>query len=177
MSASEGFLRAVTYFRSSGVFLYAPPMDARFVAANVRQRNAFRRAIELMDHPIHEVRIPYEGSEFDGYFATPPGPGPFPALILVGGYDGTMEESYFAGGVAALRRGYAILLMDGPGQGAALIERDLHFRHDWEVVVTAEVDWLGARPEVDAARIAAMGRSLGGYLAPAPPRLSTASSP
>lgn len=166
VSAREGFLRATTYFRSSGVFMFAPPMDPRFVAANARQRDAFRRAIELMEYPCREVRIPYEGTELDGYFATPPGPGPFPTLILIGGYDGTMEESYFAGGVAALRRGYAILLMDGPGQGAALVERGLYFRHDWEAVVTAEVDWLVARPEVDPSRIAAMGRSWGGYLAP-----------
>ncbi|MFN3601531.1 MAG: alpha/beta hydrolase family protein [Dietzia sp.] len=166
VSAREGFLRAATYFRSSGVFMYAPPMDPRFVAAHARQRDAFRRAVELMEHPFREVAIPYDGTELDGYFATPPGPGPFPTLILVGGYDGTMEETYSAGGVAALRRGYAILLMDGPGQGAALVERDLHFRHDWEAVVTTQVDWLVARPEVDASRIAALGRSWGGHLAP-----------
>ncbi|MBB1040450.1 MULTISPECIES: alpha/beta fold hydrolase [unclassified Dietzia] len=166
VSAREGFLRAATYFRISGVFMYAPPMDPRFVAANARQRDAFRRAIELMDHPFEQVAIPYEWTELDGYVATPPGPGPFPTVILVGGYDGTMEETYVAGGVAALRRGYAVLMMDGPGQGAALVERDLHFRHDWEVVVTAQVDWLVARPEVDASRIAALGRSWGGHLAP-----------
>ncbi|GAA1053676.1 alpha/beta hydrolase family protein [Dietzia natronolimnaea] len=166
VSAREGFLRATTYFRISGVFMYAPPMDPRFVTANARQRDAFRRAVELMDHPFQQVTVPYEGAELDGYLATPPGPGPFPTVILVGGYDGTMEETYVAGGVAALRRGYAVLMMDGPGQGAALVERDLHFRHDWEAVVTAQVDWLVARPEVDASRIAAMGRSWGGHLAP-----------
>ncbi|MBB1023378.1 MULTISPECIES: alpha/beta hydrolase family protein [unclassified Dietzia] len=166
VSAREGFLRAATYFRISGVFMYAPPMDPRFVTANARQRDAFRRAAELTDHPFQQIAVPYEGTELDGYFATPPGPGPFPTVILVGGYDGTMEETYVAGGVAALRRGYAVLMMDGPGQGAALVERDLHFRHDWEAVVTAQVDWLVARPEVDATRIAALGRSWGGHLAP-----------
>jgi pimeloyl-ACP methyl ester carboxylesterase len=73
---------------------------------------------------------------------------------------------YFAGGAAALRRGYAILLMDGPGQGGALIEQGLTFRPDWEAVVSSQVDWLMEQPEVDGSQIVAMGRSWDGYLAP-----------
>ena len=166
VSAREGFLRATTYYRTSGIFMYAPPIDPRFREANAKQRAAFQQALELMEHPIEKVKIPYEGSELDAYFASPNGHGPFPAIIMIGGYDGTMEESYFGGGTAALNRGYAVLLVDGPGQGAALVERGLFFRPDWEAVVTPQFDWLAARPEVDAARIAAMGRSWGGYLAP-----------
>jgi len=47
-----------------------------------------------------------------------------------------------------------------------LIEQGLYFRPDWEAVITAVVDWLLTRPEVDPRRIALMGRSWGGYLAP-----------
>lgn len=166
ISAHDAFLRAVTYYRTSGVFFYRPPLDPRFVESYRRQRDAFQRAAALSEWRIEQVSVPYETTSLDAYFLTPHGEGPHPAIIMIGGYDGTKEESYFAGGRAALRRGYAVLLIDGPGQGGALIEHDLFFRHDWEAVVTPQVDWLLARPEVDPDRIVLMGRSWGGYLAP-----------
>lgn len=166
ISAREGFLRAATYYRTAGCFLLAPPLDERLVASYTKQKDAFLRASTLLDETFEQVTITVDGRELDAYFATPAGHGHFPTIIMVGGYDGTKEETYFAGGAAALRRGYAILLMDGPGQGGALIEHGLHFRPDWEAVVSAEVDWLLSRPEVDAERIVALGRSWGGYLAP-----------
>lgn len=166
VSAREGFLRAATYYRTSGIFMYKPPMSPRFVNAYKRQKNAFRRASVLMEEKFTPVSIPFAGKKLDAYFATPAGKGPFPTLILVGGYDGTKEEMYFAGGAAALSRGYAILMMDGPGQGGALVEKGLHFRPDWETVVRAEIDWLMTQPKVDRTKIAALGRSWGGFLAP-----------
>jgi dienelactone hydrolase len=166
VSAREAFLRAVTYYRTSGVFLYRPPLDPRFVDAWERQRESFQRAAEISEWTIETVGIPYESTTLEGYFARPAGTAPFPTLVLVDGYDGTKEELFFSGGLAALRRGYAILLVDGPGQGGALIEQGLVFRPDWEAVVTPQVDWLLTRPEVDPERIALMGRSWGGYLAP-----------
>ena len=87
-------------------------------------------------------------------------------MILVNGYDGTAEELYFTNGAAALGRGYNVLAFDGPGQGAMIIDRGVPFRPDWENVVTPVVDYLQARPDVDPERIALIGLSFGGYLAP-----------
>jgi pimeloyl-ACP methyl ester carboxylesterase len=83
-----------------------------------------------------------------------------------GGFDSTEEELYFTGGAAAARRGYHVLAFAGPGQGSALRDQKLLFRPDWGAVVTPAVDWLLARPDVDPDRIALMGMSLGGLLAP-----------
>ncbi|MGH2586954.1 MAG: alpha/beta hydrolase family protein, partial [Dehalococcoidia bacterium] len=83
-----------------------------------------------------------------------------------GGYDGTVEELYFGGGAAALRRGYNVLAFDGPGQGGVLLEQHLAMRPDWEKVVTPVVDYALSRPEVDPRRMTLIGRSWGGYLAP-----------
>ena len=62
---------------------------------------------------------------------------PRATVILTGGYDGTVEELYFFNGAAALARGYNVLAFDGPGQGAALLQRGLTLRADWENVVAA----------------------------------------
>jgi dienelactone hydrolase len=42
----------------------------------------------------------------------------------------------------------------------------LPFRPDWERVITPVVDWLVARPDVDPSRLALVGLSMGGFLAP-----------
>ena len=42
----------------------------------------------------------------------------------------------------------------------------LVLRPDWEAVITPVVDYALTRPDVDPARIALIGLSLGGYLAP-----------
>jgi pimeloyl-ACP methyl ester carboxylesterase len=89
-----------------------------------------------------------------------------PTLILTNGYDGTAEELYFCNGAAALARGYNVLAFDGPGQGAMIIDHGVVFRPDWENVVTPVVDAVLDLPGVDPTRIALMGLSFGGYLAP-----------
>jgi pimeloyl-ACP methyl ester carboxylesterase len=166
VSARDGFYRASAYYRTALDFLYRPPLSPEMVNAFQRQRDTFRQAAALGPWTFEIVEVPYENTTLPGYLMTPGGDGPFPTVILVDGYDGTMEETYFSGGAAALKRGYAVLLLDGPGQGGALIEQGLVFRPDWEAVVTPEVDFLLTRPEVDPDRIVLLGRSWGGYLAP-----------
>ncbi len=166
-TARLAFWRASSYFRTSGVMLMGTPADPRLADVSRRQTDAFRRGAALLAAPPQILQIPYEGTTLPGYF--------FPAddgqqrratVILTGGYDGTAEELYFFNGAAALARGYHVLAFDGPGQGAALLQQGLVMRPDWENVVTPVVDYLLTRPDVDAARIALIGLSLGGYLAP-----------
>ncbi|MEU7552805.1 alpha/beta fold hydrolase [Streptomyces sp. NPDC044571] len=56
-------------------------------------------------------------------------------------------------------------LVDGPGQGAPLIDDGLTLIPDWERVTRPVVDAVAARPDVDPDRIVLQGWSLGGYLA------------
>ena len=163
--ARGAFLRASNYARNAGVMLLGVPVDERLAEAQARQTALFRRAASLMDRPPELVEIPYEATALPGYFFSA-GEGRRETVILTGGYDGTAEELYLFNGAAALERGYNVLAFDGPGQGAALIDRGLTMRPDWEAVITPVVDFVVGRDDVDPERIALIGLSLGGHLAP-----------
>ena len=74
--------------------------------------------------PPQAVTFPYEDTTLPGWWipadvgtAHPTGgdpDGPRPTLLYNGGFDSTEEELYFAGGVAAARRGYHVLAFCGP---------------------------------------------------------------
>ncbi len=166
-TARLAFWRSSSYFRTAGVMLMGTPPDPRLLDVSMRQTDAFRRGAALMAVPPEILQITYEGTTLPGYFfRAGDGQRRRATVILTGGYDGTAEELYFFNGAAALARGYHVLAFDGPGQGAALLQQGLVLRPDWENVVTPVVDYLLSRPDVDASKIALIGLSLGGYLAP-----------
>jgi alpha-beta hydrolase superfamily lysophospholipase len=166
-SARLAYFRASCYFRTAGVMFMGTPLSSRLVESYARQTSAFQSGAALLAQPPEVLKIPYEGTTLPGYFYRA-GPEAIrrPTVVLTGGYDGTAEELYFLNGAAALARGYNVLAFDGPGQGAALVQQGLVMRPDWEAVVTPIVDFVLARPDVDPARIALIGLSLGAYLAP-----------
>ena len=166
-SALSGFLRASNYFRTSYTFLIGAPVEPRVLAGYRKQRTAFEAAIALLAPVGERIEIPYENSLLHGYFfRAANNERRRPTLIINGGYDSTAEEAFMFSGAAAVARGYNCVVFDGPGQGAAIIEKGVGFRPDWENVITPVVDFVLARAEVDATRLALMGISFGGYLAP-----------
>ena len=166
-SAREAFLRASNYYRTAEFFLHGNPRDPRILETWRQSRETFRRAARLFDHPIEVVKIPYGDTTLPGYVCRPDNSRtPRKTLILQTGFDGTAEELYLEVAIFALRRGYNVLIFEGPGQGGALREQHLYFRPDWEKVVTPVVDFALTRPEFDPRRLALMGISMGGDLAP-----------
>lgn len=167
-SARELFLRASCLYAAAYHPLYGTPVDPRLLKAFDKQMEAFRRGMELLPVPVHPVAIPYEKTELPAYLVPAFGreTEKRPLLILNNGYDATITDLYFASAVAALHRGYHVLMFDGPGQGSMLYKQGQPLRPDWEVVISAVVDYAETMSIVDPTKIALSGWSLGGYFAP-----------
>ncbi|MFG1639874.1 alpha/beta hydrolase family protein [Amycolatopsis sp. NPDC049252] len=161
VTARDLLLRASTYYFSADFFLHGDPADPRIAAAYDRSVECFRRA-----GVAEPVEIPYEGTVLQGYFYRAPGAGPKPVVVMHSGFDGSAEELHFFGAASGAERGYHVLTFDGPGQPAAMHREKLVFRPDWEHVVTPVVDFVLGLDGVDPGRIALLGVSLGGVLAP-----------
>jgi dienelactone hydrolase len=164
-SARGAYLRAASYYDMCLYFILGTTARAQEACAYAAVQNCWQRASQLFDPPFEPVRIPYAGSWLPGYLLRPDDrPVRRPTVILNNGQDAQHVALYAMGGAAALERGYNALVFYGPGQGSMLFERQVPFRHDWENVITPVVDYLRSRPDVDPARIALSGSSLGGEL-------------
>jgi pimeloyl-ACP methyl ester carboxylesterase len=166
VSARSAFLRASNYYRTAEFFRRENPAhDTEARDAARLSRETFATAISLMDPPAHRIEIPFGPVSLHGYlFLVDESGEPRPTIVYTNGYDSTAEESWFAIAAAALERGYNVVAYDGPGQGAAIRENDLVFRHDWEAVLAPVLDFCQAKREIDSNSIALFGYSMGAYL-------------
>ena len=164
-TAMNCFLRAADYYRQAEFYL--EPDDPRRLPTFEKMEACSKKFISTLNPPGEVVDIPYEpGKPICGYFVRAPFPGDrLPVLICFGGLDSIKDEMWFMQAHGALQRGISVLMVDLPGQGGTLRRHGLHARHDTEVPVGACIDWLLARDDVDPARIACCGSSMGGYYA------------
>ncbi|MGI5339530.1 alpha/beta hydrolase family protein [Streptomyces sp. CA-181903] len=164
----EALLRASNYYRTAEFYLRDDPFgDHRAKELAALAHTTFATAAAHLDTPVERVAIPYEGTSLPGYLFLADDSGePRPTVVFTSGFDSIVEEAYFAVAASALRRGYHCLAYDGPGQGAALRERRLFFRPDWEAVITPVLDHALTRPEIDPDRVVLYGYSFGGQLVP-----------
>ena len=161
-TAAAEFARAALYFHYAQNLFY----DDRELKRSTHDRKVavFRRAARLLDPPLEPVSIGFDGIEMPGYLRLPKGGRTKPpCVILLGGLD-TTKEDYLGVNDLCVARGLATLAFDGPGQGETLFR--MLWRKDFERCISAVLDYLDRRPEIDRARIGIIGRSTGGYYAP-----------
>jgi pimeloyl-ACP methyl ester carboxylesterase len=167
VSARDSFLRATTYFRASEFFLHGNPEDPRIYSSYEKSVGAYKACCALCDPPVLPVEIRYENTTLPGYFhRVDESDIKRPLFIMHSGFDGSAEELHGEGARAGIERGYNVLTFDGPGQYGPIHRERLPFRVDWEAVVTPVVDFALSLPGVDPQKIALMGVSMGGVLAP-----------
>lgn len=160
-SGGEHLAMAAVYFHFAK-FLFVDDLDQLRTAHRAAVR-CLDDALPHLDPPGRRIEIPFEAARMVGVLRTPPGRGPHPVVVMIPGLDSAKEE-FRSTEKLFLDRGVATFSVDGPGQGEA--EYDLPIRGDWSAPGHAILDALAPLPEVDSARIAVWGVSLGGYYAP-----------
>ncbi len=128
--------------------------------ARTRALEAFRSYGRLLEPALEVVRIPFEGKQITAYLRLPAGSRPAPLVFAIAGLD-SRKEDFAAHADPYLQRGAGLLTVDLPGTG----ESPIAAAPDSDRLFSALLDYLAARPDVDAARIVVQGRSWSGYWA------------
>ena len=106
-----------------------------------------------------------EGCRLVGDFYRPAGAGARPGIVLCHGYTG-VKDLYLPDNARVLAEaGYAVLAFDYKGWGESEGPRTRLDPHGRVADTRAALTFLGARPEVDAARLGLYGTSYGGATA------------
>jgi 2,6-dihydroxypseudooxynicotine hydrolase len=156
LTAGEHFVRAAIYYHFAKFVFVQDPAQMR--AAHMKAVECYAAALPHMRPAGERVSIgPYKA------VLRKPGPGRCPVLVMAPGLDSTKEEIH-AYEEPFLARGIAVLAFDGPGQGEA--EYDIPICGDYEKAAREVMNWVEGRDDLDAARAAIWGVSLGGYYAP-----------
>jgi 2,6-dihydroxypseudooxynicotine hydrolase len=160
-SAGELFWHACLSYHYAQFLWFHEPANRE--AGQKRKTALYREGAPLFPVPAERFDLAFDGYSIPGYLRLPLGrSGRVPVALVLGGLESTKEESYLFEN-HCLARGLATCSFDGPGQGEMYFQSKL--RPDFHRFASAVVDWLEARPDIDAGRIAIIGRSLGGFYA------------
>ncbi len=122
------------------------------------------RRSEVALYPIERVEVPFDdGKSISCLFHLLPDRRNAPVVIYLPGMDQTKEMFPRAANNYAIDRGFHVLSMDGPGQGASNLRKIRAVGDNYERAGAAVISYLQTRKEVNAAKIALYGVSMGSY--------------
>jgi dienelactone hydrolase len=133
-----------------------------------RKRACYDKFIQYAGRPIERVELPYDGKKIQAILHLPPNAKSgekVPCIMYIPGMDGVKEDNPAAGD-PFLERGFAVLAIDGPGQGETREGGIVCNAANYADAGKLACDYLVKRPEIDAGRIGVMGSSMGSYWAP-----------
>lgn len=176
VSAREAYFRSSSYYRAADFFLHGNQTDPRIYALWDKQNYAFNKAVNLLPRPPKFVQLKATNFTVPAYFypADPDLPSGksanekkrLPTVIVGTGYDGSQEAIYHSNCLEIIKRGWNCITYEGPGQPTVRRQQNIGFIPEWWEAVTPVVDYVRSRDDVDIDRVALIGISFGGLLAP-----------
>ena len=150
-------------------------LKRKVVTANRPQtpKAPFPYEVEEFTVSLQEVNPKHPPISIAGTLTIPAGEGPFPAVVLISGSgpqdrDETIfdHKPFWVIADHLSRNGFAVLRYDERGVGKSTGEfnqaNSIDLAADAELLFT----WLGKNPKIDKTKIALIGHSEGGYIAP-----------
>jgi pimeloyl-ACP methyl ester carboxylesterase len=161
LSAGQAYVQAALCYHFAK-FVWMVDED-KYRSAAEKAVGSLYKAHRLLDPTAERVEAAYDGIKIVANLRRPERIDRTALVLLLPGLDSTKEE-FFNWENIFLARGLATLSMEGPGQGETGYHS--HIRPDYEVAVSAMLDTLAERQDLDLGAIGAVGVSLGGYYAP-----------
>lgn len=162
LSAAQHYFQASMAYHF-GKYMFVDYPEQRLEASR-RAQASYRKAAKLWAGVIEHVSIPGPSDlQVPGVLRKPDHQSCPPVVILIPGLDSVKEELHRYGD-DFLTRGMAVLAIDGPGQGE-LEDAGVPMWPNYEEIVSAVVDYIETRGDLDTTRVGVMGVSVGGYYA------------
>ncbi|QRN04853.1 hypothetical protein GH742_13860 [Legionella sp. MW5194] len=165
VSAYGQLIKACNSFRAAEY--YSPVMMADHKQLGLKARSSFQQAMKCVDYHFESLMLELDGETLPAYVFFPKkGKRNHKTLIIVSGFDGTLEEEFLMRGIAGLERGYNIVVFAGPGQmDTWRVNKTSCFKPDYERAIQVLMDRLIIIKEVNPEKMALCGVSFGGYFA------------
>jgi pimeloyl-ACP methyl ester carboxylesterase len=113
--------------------------------------------------PVERVEVAFEGHTVFAHLHLPAADAAAPLVLLLPGMDMYKEEWAKVAQEYYVPRGFAVLAVDGPGQGETNGGGLLVTLTNYEPAISALLDEVAPRPEIDSERIGLWGVSMGSY--------------
>lgn len=165
ISGREQLLKASNSYRAAEY--YSPCSSEHHRRLGLNAADCFRIALSNMDLHFEDHSIPYKNINLPAYFISPANDGvKRNTIMIVSGFDGTLEEEFIMRGLAAVERGYNVIHFAGPGQMDVFrTYPETYFEPDFETVVQKIINYFEFRHEINMNTLTLMGISFGGYFA------------
>ena len=164
ITAGENFLRAALLYHFAQLF--TRPEDHRRSEGQEKRVAYYRKACPYLLPSVEQVWVDFGDRRLPGYFRPAIAVENPPVVLMMPGANSVKEELHHWA-LEFNQRGLATLAFDGPGQGEVSVRNGgIPMRLEtYHQAVTAIIDYLATREDVDNARIVAWGQSTGGQLA------------
>lgn len=162
-TATEHYDHAVEAYRMAQhpIFFDDHPVKLQYLA---KLDEMVDRRSECAAYPIERVEVPFDGGQtISCLLHLLPDRRKAPCVVYVPGMDQTKEVFPRAAHNIAIPRGFHVLAMDGPGQGSSNKKKIRAVGDSYERAGAAVISHLLTRKEVDPAKIAVYGISMGSF--------------